>query len=98
MECELATPNITSTYLPNSLINGCAALYTFSSFSTPEGKRHTKEANHPAPSENTPMYPLKQSEHTRHASFLLRFDSHATHACTLQPAALVFVSYGFVLV
>jgi len=28
----------------------------------------------------------------------LRPDSHATHACTLQPAALVFVSYGFVLV
>jgi len=26
------------------------------------------------------------------------FDSHATHACTLQPAALAFVSYGFVLV
>ena len=44
------------------------------------------------------MYPLKQSEHTRHASSFSRFDSHATHACPLQPAALVFVSYGFVLV
>ena len=31
-------------------------------------------------------------------SLFLRFDSHATHACTLQPAASVFVSYGFVLV
>ena len=30
--------------------------------------------------------------------FFLRFDSHATHARTLQPAALVFVSHGFVLV
>jgi len=29
---------------------------------------------------------------------IFRFNSHATHACTLQPAALVFVSYGFVFV
>ena len=72
------------------------ALHIFLSFSTPEGERHTKKANHPTSSENTPMYPLKQSEHTRHASLFSRFDSHATHACTLQPAALVFVSYGFV--
>ena len=44
------------------------------------------------------MYTLRQSAHTRHASLFLRFDSHATHACTLQPAASVFVPYGFVLV
>ena len=74
------------------------ALHIFPSFSTPEGERHTKKANHPTSSENTPMYKHKQSEHTRHASLFYVFDSHTTHACTLQPAALVFVSYGFVLV
>ena len=42
----------------------------FSSFSTPEVKRHTKKVNHSTSSENPPMYPLKQSEHTRHAFFL----------------------------
>ena len=73
------------------------ALHIFLSFSTPEWERHTKKASHPKSSENTPMYPLKQSEHTRHASRFLRFDSHATHASTLQPAAMVFVSYGFAL-
>ena len=44
------------------------------------------------------MYPLKQSDHIRHASLFLRFDSHATHACTLQPAALDFVSYYHICV
>jgi len=73
-------------------------LHIFPSFSTPEEERHTKKANHPASSEHMPIYPLKQSEHKRRVYFFLRFDSHATHAYTLQPAAPVFVSYGFVLV
>ena len=50
-------------------------------------------------SENTPTHPLRQSEHTRRVSLcFLRFDSHATRARTLQPAALVFVPHGLVLV
>ena len=70
----------------------------FPPFSTPEGERHTKKANHLASSDNTPVYPLKQNEHTRRASLFYIFDSHATHARNLQPEALVFVSHGFVLV
>jgi len=38
------------------------------------------------------------SEHTRRAFFFFFIDPRATHAYTLQPAALVFVSYEFVLV
>ena len=40
---------------------------------------------------------LAERTHKARISFL-RFDLHATHACTLQPAPLVFVSHGFVLV
>ena len=40
---------------------------------------------------------LAERKHKARISFL-RFDLQATHACTLQPAALVFVSFGFGLV
>ena len=80
-----------SAWLYPPYLYGCAALYTFFIFSTPEGGRHTKRANHPTSSENPPMYPLKQSEHKRHASLFYVFDSHATHAYTLQAAELVFL-------
>jgi hypothetical protein len=74
------------------------ALHIFPSFSTPEGERHKKKSQ-PAHilREHAHVPALAERTHKARISFL-RFDLHATHACTLQPAALVFVSHGFVLV
>ena len=77
---------------------GCAALYTFSIFFNPRGGAPHKESQ-PLDILREHAHVHAQAERTHKARIsFLRFDSHATHACTLQPAALVFVSYGFVLV
>jgi len=70
---------------------------TNSAIETKTRKRHTKEADHPISSENTPMYPLRQSEQTRRASFLSLTRAQRTRA-HFNPQLSFFVSYGFVLV
>jgi hypothetical protein len=83
---------------------GCAALHKSSA-----GERHTKKANllqrsrHPIRVPSTPA--LAHAPPTRKAhraltqtSAHLTFDSRATHARTLLPAALAYVPFGFVLV
>ena len=54
----------------------------FPSFLTPEWERHTKKANHPIFLENTPMFPLKQSVHTRHTTFFTLSPARNTHVYT----------------
>ena len=84
---------------------GCAALNK-----TPAGERHTKKASllqrsrHPIRVPSTPALahaPLTHQANrapTHTYALLHVFDSRATHARTLLPAALASVPFGFVLV